>query len=554
MGYKDGIAYLYMKDKQERRRSMDFNQWDEDIREVLHEIIKVRMVDPERARKLCEELICIGKEKEDNELLGFAYYYLADAYFSQNQYHKFVQTLIMGLEYQLKASMVPFLAKSYNMFGISEDNQGNMATAIDYYLTALKYSQDHGLGHEAGIVNVNLGNIYTELGEYKIALRYLKKALDYFESQEEEEVENICAAKILSAMCYLKEGNSQMAAALFYEVEEKQPDLLESNVSYIVMQFFKIEFYQLEGMNEDRDEAIDQLIKIIEETKSILHTYSEVFSLCDTLEEIGNYDALWRVIKRMDTLTAEADIINMRLKVLKYKIQYYELTGKREEFLLTCAEYFKLSEQLREEHKVNTRRAIELRLDLEAIKEKQTIIQAENVRLLEKAQTDPLTGLPNRDKMNEYVEAIFDKAYKEGFSLAVELLDINQFKTYNDTYGHQIGDECLKELANILHNLMKKGFFCARYGGDEFIVIYERMSDEEILQVAEELKRDVAEIKIYDKDKNVIPAITIAQGIRNSVPRPSNKVWDYFYAADVAMYRAKKEGRGTIKLIHRATE
>ena len=238
--------HTYIKDKQERRRSMDFNQWDEDIRELLHEVIKVRMVDPEQERKLCEELICVGKERSDNELLGFAYYYLADAYFSQNQYHKFVQTLIMGLEYQLKASMVPFLAKSYNMFGISEDNQGNMATAIDYYLTALKYSQDYGLDHEAGIVNVNLGNIYTELGEYKIDLRYLQKALDYFEGQEKEEIENICAAKILSAMCHLKEGNSQMAAALFYEVEEKQPDLLESNVSYIVMQFFKIEFYQLE--------------------------------------------------------------------------------------------------------------------------------------------------------------------------------------------------------------------------------------------------------------------------------------------------------------------
>jgi diguanylate cyclase (GGDEF)-like protein len=210
-----------------------------------------------------------------------------------------------------------------------------------------------------------------------------------------------------------------------------------------------------------------------------------------------------------------------------------------------------LSEQLETENKTNAKRAIELRLDLERVKEKQTLIQEENKLLLEKSERDPLTKLPNRDKLNDYSELAFTRAYQNGTSLGIEIFDIDCFKQYNDTYGHQAGDKCLKRIAQLLLSLIDKGIFCARYGGDEFIIIYENMTDDEILKIARKLQQDVIELNLKLKNSTVHPTVTISQGIRNSVPGKGNKIWDYFYVADMSMYQVKRTSKNDIRLVHK---
>jgi diguanylate cyclase (GGDEF)-like protein len=244
----------------------------------------------------------------------------------------------------------------------------------------------------------------------------------------------------------------------------------------------------------------------------------------------------------------------MQLRVLKYKLQYYKLQDKEAEYRQACTDYVILSEQLEEENRTNAKRAIELRIDLEYVKEKQTLIQEENKLLQEKSERDPLTKLPNREKLNEYTEKVFEKAYHNGTRLGVEIFDIDFFKQYNDTYGHQAGDKCLKKIAQLLHSLMDQGIFCARYGGDEFIIIYENKSDDEIITIARQLQQDVMDLSIKHKNSNVSPVVTISQGIRNSVPKDGNKIWDYFYVADMAMYHVKRSTKNDILLLHKPTE
>jgi diguanylate cyclase (GGDEF)-like protein len=242
----------------------------------------------------------------------------------------------------------------------------------------------------------------------------------------------------------------------------------------------------------------------------------------------------------------------MHLKILSLKVQYYKEIQDEPGYMQACSEYFQVSRQLTDENRTNAKRAIELRIDLENIKEKQRLIQEENKRLLEKSQRDPLTKLPNRDKLNEYSQNAFDKAFRNGGCLGVEIFDIDCFKQYNDTYGHQAGDKCLKRIAKLLLDLMEHGIFCARYGGDEFIIIYENKTDEEILEIASQLKQNIMALNIKHKNSTVEPIVTISQGIRNSVPTAGNKIWDYFYAADMAMYQIKRGTRNDIQLVHRA--
>lgn len=100
-----------------------------------------------------------------------------------------------------------------------------------------------------------------------------------------------------------------------------------------------------------------------------------------------------------------------------------------------------------------------------------------NIRLLEKSETDALTRLANRFRLNDYLDQVFEKALSEQTPLAMEILDIDYFKQYNDNYGHQAGDECIKRIAKQLELMQNDMIFCARYGGDEFIILYQNMTE-----------------------------------------------------------------------------
>ena len=183
---------------------------------------------------------------------------------------------------------------------------------------------------------------------------------------------------------------------------------------------------------------------------------------------------------------------------------------------------------------------------LERINENYRELEAAALELVKKSETDQLTGLANRYRLNDYSEQLLRECLSNGHSLAYEILDIDYFKQYNDNYGHQEGDECVKAVARLLEQMQSEQIFCARYGGDEFIIIYCRMSAKEVYEKAEKLRNDVINLNrehLYSKAHSVV---TISQGICYDVPAPGNKSWDFLHQADMLLYRVKKTARNHI--------
>lgn len=108
------------------------------------------------------------------------------------------------------------------------------------------------------------------------------------------------------------------------------------------------------------------------------------------------------------------------------------------------------------------------------------------------------------------------------------------------------------EIGKVLDEFMQRdeNIFCARYGGDEFIIIYYGKTDEEALDLAKELRGRMLGLKLEHKDSQVSDYVTVSQGICNSIPKYQNRMWDYLYAADKALYRVKKKRKNSICLIH----
>ena len=113
-----------------------------------------------------------------------------------------------------------------------------------------------------------------------------------------------------------------------------------------------------------------------------------------------------------------------------------------------------------------------------------------------------------------------------------------------------MGDLCLLALSKELKKILKdERIFAARYGGDEFVIIYKNMEDDEILKIAEKLGNKTRNLKIPVKKRSKeTVGFTISQGIHNAVPKKLNRIWDFLHKADIALYDVKKDGKDGVKI------
>lgn len=182
-------------------------------------------------------------------------------------------------------------------------------------------------------------------------------------------------------------------------------------------------------------------------------------------------------------------------------------------------------------------------------REQRSRIEAQNQKLTEKSETDALTGLPNRFRLNRHSIQQFAQAVTNHLPVAVEILDIDYFKQYNDNYGHQKGDRCICTIAGELRRIAAyEGVSAYRYGGDEFVVLYMNLGEARVREIAEELRRRIRELKVEHSYSQISDIVSISQGICWGYPVKDQRMADYLHAADDALYQVKKSERGKICL------
>ncbi len=176
-------------------------------------------------------------------------------------------------------------------------------------------------------------------------------------------------------------------------------------------------------------------------------------------------------------------------------------------------------------------------------------LEAANRQLQALSATDGLTGLANRRTFDQEWEAEWQRASRQHLPLAIAMLDVDQFKAYNDHYGHQAGDVCLKMLAQTLSNTVQRsGELVARYGGEEFVVILPGLGSAEAHAAMERIRAAVQALGLPHAKATVAGVVTISIGVASCVPRQGQSSASLVEAADAAMYQAKNRGRNQVVL------
>jgi len=201
-----------------------------------------------------------------------------------------------------------------------------------------------------------------------------------------------------------------------------------------------------------------------------------------------------------------------------------------------------------EHQEASSRTSHESERQLAAVLAKQIALALGNLRLKETLKNqsicDPLTGLFNRRYMEESLEREFSRANRNKSTVAIVMMDLDHFKKFNDTFGHQAGDALLRTLGDFLKRNTRGQDICCRYGGEEFALVLTDSTFEGAIQRSEILRKQIKQLSV-EYAGQLLGAISASMGVA-SFPEHGSTMGDVLRAADQALYCAKREGRDRV--------
>jgi diguanylate cyclase (GGDEF)-like protein/PAS domain S-box-containing protein len=185
--------------------------------------------------------------------------------------------------------------------------------------------------------------------------------------------------------------------------------------------------------------------------------------------------------------------------------------------------------------------------DITERKEAEKMLKEANERLERLSTRDGLTQIANRRSFDQMLDKEWSRLCRSREPLSMIMCDVDFFKLFNDTYGHQGGDDCLKTVAKALETVCRRGGdFVARYGGEEFVIILPATFEKGALRVAEKIRRHLEKLAISHPRSQVASHVTLSMGVATLVPSERVSPQQLVKWADQALYRAKASGRNRV--------
>jgi diguanylate cyclase (GGDEF)-like protein/PAS domain S-box-containing protein len=318
--------------------------------------------------------------------------------------------------------------------------------------------------------------------------------------------------------------SQQMDAILSETMERSNRILMEAEISNLVMN-------QVFNASNDGIWAIDRNFKVIRANKKQIELISKpgdeiIGSKCHKLFHEHCRNQKQCPMERI--LHGESVVEQEKLLPLK--------STKEALFMVTSTPLLSLDQSIIG--------LVETFADITQRKHAESDLQQANRELERLATEDGLTNVSNRRRFDEYLELEWRIQARSRRPIALVMTDVDFFKSYNDRYGHQAGDVCLKTVADVIRKRVgRPGDLVARYGGEEFAIVMPEIGIAGAVQVADSIQKKLAGRCIPHSQSTVAPYVTISCGIASMFPSAANHPRNLIERADQGLYRAKQQGR-----------
>lgn len=506
----------------------------------------------------CESLLACASEEQSDFLFALAYFCLMHYYSNDNNHEEAIRCALDGIKYQQKAHEYEFIARSYNILGLFTEAIGDSAKAVDYLLYSIDTCIQYQLDYVRGMAESNLADIFHRTNNYERALYHYSEAIRFIKKSMADRpydaMRTLLYALCNRGYCLIACGNKDAEIEEDYEqITAYLNDMDSHNIeheNFVVSNYLATLFHSKNDINSANkymhitDTAINELTNYTTFADDIVAYIRIKQKLCSERDYTALLDDF---IEKSELMRAPYYLFR---RLLEERIKVAVSWNDNAAFTRYSMQLFNLYAKQNAQECRETLRAEQIHHENQLIHKQHYELVHRNKALLSQSQHDALTGLPNRAYLNDYAETTLSKALKNNCTIGVEILDIDYFKNINDSYGHIEGDRYLSSVSDALRRIAEsyEDVFVARYGGDEFVIIYFNKSNSEICDIMEKLKNEIRLISIPDLNPDGKDYITLSQGCLNKIPTPANRIWDFLAWADKTLYEVKKNGKDNFHL------
>lgn len=536
--------------------ALDLETLDPVARKLVDKIEQKRESDPEEGIVVSDQLIDYAQKQGLADVQGYALFFKGFCQYNLNNTSQAFYTFEQAYKLLVETDQWNLVARSLCCMGIISSSQGNIPVAMDYYLRGISVCEQHDLLSVYVMINGNIGILYQGFHDLPNAKRYFDKCIESVEAVKEQQgdyeptfsyttVATLYFNLANSHLCIGEVDKAEKSLRKSSELEQKAPD--PSLRLAIKMLYTQILYAQ--GKEEETLQNIREIAESKQSLGTIIDAFDDVVTYAEFLQSIDRDQEFFDIISRMEESIRETNSTYLSRKLVQLKVSYYKKHQDNKEYLLESGLYFELSMKMEDEMEKSYRESLSTRMNLEHEKRNREKLKTEAANLKIRSEYDALTGLRNRYKITEISENSFAGCLKNQQTLAVEILDVDYFKQYNDNYGHQQGDEVLVKVSSAIRSLERhRGVYTGRYGGDEFIILYVDRTYDEVTGFAQELKDAVERLNMRHEYSLICDRITLSQGVYHGIPNEKTRFWDFLHAADQALYDVKKAGRNDFRI------
>lgn len=435
--------------------------------------------------------------------------------------------------------------RAQNLLGVSYAAMSNESMAVDCYLKGLDYVRDHGIKGAANLFYNNIGTRYQELGDDATALHYFLDGNDdldengkYFQGMDNTwyVVGYLNIGVAYFHLGELKEAENYLLKAEKMAKEEKYTEF-DFSISCLLSRV-----YLAMGSETYTREHLEEMLAHASITTNTLNDYTQdIMEFTSLLKEIKEYDLWKQCLLSYQKIVDDNNIPVSKLQATEFWLDYYDTIGMKEEWKNKCVEHTLLYKEVQIQNQEEKILVLNLKIELFKVRDEKRDAE-------EKSQTDALTCLKNRYAMYVYSERILAEGARLNTPVMVGLMDIDCFKTMNDTYGHLRGDDALKQVSSALFESVDGYGEAFRFGGDEFVIVVPNSTEDMAERISRKVSRAIENLHIENVKSPVSPELTVSMGISCRVPNIGDTIDRFIDEADTILYSVKKKGRKSIQL------
>jgi diguanylate cyclase (GGDEF)-like protein len=449
--------------------------------------------------------------------------------------------------------------------------------AIEYLKEALVLANETNSREMIAKIYSYLAKVYEKVGQTDTALHYYKKFHDAEKSGTNEELSN----KLKSITLQFKMEQSHQEKEIYrlknVELKEKTEEL-EKKTSELLASYSNMKIISEIGQSITSTLDFEKILNLVYQSVNNLMP-AHVFGIALYHEDTGEIEyslfieeserhplysynirskdnwAGWCILNKKEVFVNDAEK-EYKKYLDERKISY----GVKMSSLIFCPLIFEnevlgvITVQSKEknaysQYNLDTVKTLASYIAI-AIRnaQKSEALERLNEKLLKLSNLDGLTEIPNRRYFDKELIALWNSAKINKHPLSLMLIDVDKFKEYNDNYGHLAGDYCLQQIAKGIQAVSNDADgFAARYGGDEFVAVFENTFSEEAFNFAEAMSSNIKALNLEHKFSTVADRVTMTIGICTLIPDDKLSVKSLTDFADRALYCAKQKGRNTVE-------